>query len=359
MLVRVWAKVNVKRWGSDDWFVTAAYLVSTMDVGASFWAAQHGYGLTLSRVPQAVQGQIAKALFAQQQFYIVAMALCKISAALFLIRLSTSKSHTRPGFAVVALTLIWGVASMFVVGLRGKLDSPWATMDGSWDMHVRWIAVEIIGIIIELLIFAIAFLLVRGIQISWAKRSVILAAFAVRLILIPIMIARLYYLAPEFNSDPTLTNIVPHITTEIALHFSVISASITSLRPFLRTFHLDYTIGSSGNSKYAARSGNHSGTRSRNQSRPRSYVRLQSVGKGGTGKQNSKATVSKSRQDSWEMPAAAYTTSTNDVERQQPEQFGRAGSQDHLVPNGAESGLVIQKTVDWSIQYEDNKKKAE
>lgn len=26
MLVRVWAKVNVKRWGSDDYFVTAAFV---------------------------------------------------------------------------------------------------------------------------------------------------------------------------------------------------------------------------------------------------------------------------------------------------------------------------------------------
>lgn len=174
------------------------------------------------------------------------------------------------------------------------------------------------------------------------------------------MIARLYYLAPEFNEDPTLTNIVPHITTEIALHFSVISASITSLRPFLRTFHLDYTVGSSGRSKYGTRSANHSAQRSRNASRPRSYVRLQSVSKGAASKQNSKATVSKSRQDSWEMHAAAYTTSSNDVERQQPaEQFGRADSQDQLVPgNGAESGLVIQKTVDWSIQYEDSMPKA-
>lgn len=105
-----------------------------MDVGASFWAAQHGYGLTLSRVPVAVQGQIAKALFAQQQFYIIAMALCKVSAILFLIRLSTSKSHTRPGFALAGMAVVWGVASAFTVGLRGRLDSPWATMDGSWDM---------------------------------------------------------------------------------------------------------------------------------------------------------------------------------------------------------------------------------
>lgn len=184
------------------------------------------------------------------------------------------------------------------------------------------------------------------------------------------MIARLYYLAPEFNDDPTLTNIVPHITTEIALHFSVMSASITSLRPFLRPMHLDWTIDTSGHSKYGTRSAGHSATRSRNQSRPRSYIRLESVGKGGgKGKMNSsKATVSKSRQDSWEMQAAAYTTTASqgygrgdDLEHQQPsEHLGQAESQDELVSSSPplDSGLVIQKTVDWSIQYEDNVAKA-
>lgn len=126
--------------------------------------------------------------------------------------------------------------------------------------------------------------------------------------------------------------------------------------------HLDYTIGSTGQSKYGTRSATHSATRSRNQSRPRSYIRLESVNKGGAGKQNSRVTVSKSRQDSWELQASTYnaTTSPHGDDQPQPEQFGRADSQDRLVPgvSGGESGLVIQKTVDWSIKYEDSMARA-
>lgn len=105
-----------------------------MDVGASFWAAQRGYGLPLSMIPDSMHSQIAKALFSQQQFYILAMGLCKISATMFLICLSTSDTHTMPSYAVIVATVVWTVASMLVVCLRGKLDSPWSTMDGSWDM---------------------------------------------------------------------------------------------------------------------------------------------------------------------------------------------------------------------------------
>ncbi|XWX01395.1 hypothetical protein V2A60_009422 [Cordyceps javanica] len=278
MSVRVWAKVNVKRWGTDDYFITAAYLVSTLDVAASFWAAQHGYGLTLSSVADSVHGQIEKALFAQQQLYIAAMTLCKVSAALFLVRLSASKSHTASALAVAVLAVVWGALSMIAVGLRGRLDRPWATVDGSSDMHIRWTIVEMLGIVIETLIFGVAFMLASGVHISWRKRSVLLAAFAVRLILIPIAIVRICFLAPHLNHDPTLTNVVPHIITEAALHFAVISASITSLRPFLRTLHLDYTVGSKGSREHATQSTGPLAGHSRNRSLLQSCNSVESGG---------------------------------------------------------------------------------
>lgn len=71
------------------------------------------------------------------------------------------------------------------------------------------------------------------------------------------------------------------------------------------------------------------------------------------------------------MQASAYATSSSprrgdDVELQEQQaqttpHFGRADSQDELVPGRPrpdEPGLVIQKTVDWSIQYEDDVSRA-
>ncbi len=136
----------------------------------------------------------------------------------------------------------------------------------------------------------------------------------------------------------------------------------------LRTFHLDYTIDTSGHAKYGTRSGTRSAPRSRNWSRPRSLILLESVGKssGGTGKQSSnKATISKNKQNIWDMQQIAYTTSSShggdaerDLERQQPEttDFVWPDSQDRVVPNGAggDSGLILQGTVDWTVKYEDD-----
>jgi hypothetical protein len=156
--------------------------------------------------------------------------------------------------------------------------------------------------------------------------------------LAPIMIARLYCL-------------VPHIRTEIALHFSVISAPITSLRPFLRTFHLNYTVDSKGASKYGTRSGDHN--------RPRdSYYRLDPIS------DSRKVIASQQQREQWESGATARASRPQgqDMGAELAHgSIGRAVSQDDLLPEHSKSlsitpmpreRIAIQKTVDWTIQYE-------
>lgn len=128
------------------------------------------------------------------------MALCKISAALFLIRLAYPGRHVRPGYIMIGASTVWAATSMLVVGLRGSLENPWATLDGSQAMvrspktmvpflsnsndlkHIRWIAVEVSGLLIEALLWALSYSLVRDIQINTQQRVIILSAFGVRLL---------------------------------------------------------------------------------------------------------------------------------------------------------------------------------
>lgn len=87
------------------------------------------------------------------------------------------------------------------------------------------------------------------------KRLFVLVIFGVRLLyvslsipspprfpltcpsLIPIVILRLYYLAPARNDDLTLTSIIPNIFTIIAAYSSVTACCATSLKPFLHAFN--------------------------------------------------------------------------------------------------------------------------
>lgn len=63
---------------------------------------------------------------------------------------------------------------------------------------------------------------------------------------IAIVVMRLVYLSPGAIHRPPVTNIVSNVLAEGALQFSIISASISSLRPFLRSLHPGYLIDGRG-----------------------------------------------------------------------------------------------------------------
>ncbi|KAM3457580.1 hypothetical protein MY3296_001012 [Beauveria thailandica] len=54
--------------------------------------------------------------------------------------------------------------------------------------------------------------------------------------LLPIVITRLYYLAPSNNDDPNQSSIIAAIYTAAALQFSIVATSFTALKPFLAVF---------------------------------------------------------------------------------------------------------------------------
>ena len=66
--------------------------------------------------------------------------------------------------------------------------------------------------------------------------------------MIPIIVYRLIYLSPTHNTNPTYTTIVPNIITEAIIQFSIISASVTSLKPFLQSLHPAHMVSSAAES---------------------------------------------------------------------------------------------------------------
>ncbi|OAQ60790.1 hypothetical protein VFPPC_16769 [Pochonia chlamydosporia 170] len=342
--VRVWAKLNVRRWGIDDYAVTVAFAISILDVAAIFAAIKRGYGASFDRI--RVEDQRAL-LYAAQQFYILAMGFCRISTALFLVRLAYPGPQVKPSYIMAGISGAWTMASMLTVALRGNLHSPWTTVDGTGPLHARWIAVEVTGLVIEFLLLMLSIKLVNGLHLNAQKRLVVLSVFSVRLLLIPLVIARLYLLSPAVNTKPTFTSIVPSIVSEATLHFSVIFTSVTSLRPFVRTFHVDCRVDGRTKSKHNIRSGD--------DSRPLdSYHRLDNL-------RDSDANRQESNTFGWRAVAyparthvyATHKSSGAEATVSEAELISRRSneatpsSQSYLADT-----MAIQKTVSWSFQYE-------
>lgn len=181
--------------------------------------------------------------------------------------------------------------------------------------------------------------------------------------LIPIVAVRLLYLSPQKNSDPTFSSIIPNIITEGVLQFSIISASVTSLRPFLRSLHPGYAVDSSGTQRSGLRSANRSGSQD-------PYYRLDVISK--TGKGGVPGALGSGLRPPEGLTAGhaiAYPAKPHlrkddqqDVELGQSLSKGKLDSSKTLtddtdsIDTVAQDPMVIRKTTDWVIRYENEQK---
>ena len=144
------------------------------------------------------------------------------------------------------------------------------------------------------------------------------------------------------------------------------SASVTSLRPFLRPFHLGYIVDSVG----APGSGLRSGFRTRSQD---PYYMLSAVK--GTNKDGTAQTVTSTRPASVGSTASQHGIAYPESVKPKPEKAVRPDLSDQLgvtsaqgrqysnkvrrddtesIDSAGSDQMIIRKTRDWSIQYEDD-----
>ena len=158
----------------------------------------------------------------------------------------------------------------------------------------------------------------------------------------PIVAARLFYLSPRKNSDPTLTNILPHILTEGCLEYAVVSTSITALKPFLKPFD----TGAFENTVCRGDSGLYS----RPRTVPGVYV-LSAVA--GDKNNNAQTTVRSIPSNKSPKPRLnLYTGSTG--ERTAAVSSRGEGHRDDIESvesNGSEQ-IIIRETKEWAVRYE-------
>jgi len=369
-----------------------------LHVAANFWAIHRGYGLPLHEIEEArIDGvekvrlrkqdtllanrSITQALFTGQLSYIVSVGLTRVSTAFFVRHLTRHLPQVRMSYILVAVSGVWTAVSTLVVALRPNIARPWATLDGTealvgliqllWPLdllqpnspqHSRWIAVEATGLAIEVALWALSISLIWSLQMKIQKRVLILSAFGCRLLyiahlpspsrkltqllrLIPIVAIRLFYLSPSRNHNPTVTSILPHIWTEGALEYAIISTSVTSLKPFLRPFHtgaIVNTVGGGG-------SGLYSGSRPREQG----IYMLNSIGTDKKCGGQTTTTTARS-EDGNTGPQPRSKLYTGNIEGVTMVSSGGDPHRDDIdsVESNSSERMIIRTTKEWAVRYE-------
>lgn len=174
------------------------------------------------------------------------------------------------------------------------------------------------------------------------------------------MVFRLIYLAPARNAEPILTSITPNIFTVIVAHFSIMACCVTSLKPFLHAFNQpSYEYKTSGTA-HSGRSGLHD-----------NYYKLESWKK--IERSDGSASGSGNHPGSWRpnldstaaghataYPAKAHTRGRDNIITPEKALNGKKWTSRKEVRGDADSAetdasdrLIIQRTTEVSVQYED------
>ena len=132
------------------------------------------------------------------------MGLTRASVAFFSGRvLAMDTGRRRFTIYLVSVTVAWTACSIFALALRGPIAEPWVTLDGSaamvsvlfpknayppsrqltsWKFY-RWLIVEIVGLLVDLGMLAVAIWVIWSLQMTLSKRMAVSAIFAARLLM--------------------------------------------------------------------------------------------------------------------------------------------------------------------------------
>lgn len=96
-------------------------------------------------------------------------------------------------------------------------------------------------ILTEIALFVGGFWLVRDLQLSWRKKSVVVIAYGLRLPVVLAAAVRLYYLHQSlYSDDESLHGILASVCTQTELAYAVIATTMPCLKPFMSALNTGY-----------------------------------------------------------------------------------------------------------------------
>ncbi|KAJ8061953.1 hypothetical protein OCU04_009738 [Sclerotinia nivalis] len=235
----------------DEMCLAASALFAVIQSSLVLGACSRGLGKSIELVPVKNQASIQQMCYTSFVLFVISLGLSKASVVVLLGSLTPDQKHKIIFRSVIGLIVIWTIASTFAVALQCNLAHPWRTIGERCDNFLRWQIISSFDIIFELAFVFLSIYLVWSLRTSKSNKTIVVVAFGFRL---PMIIAISYRLAkfdangltknPMFLEDEFI------IWTQTELNYSVISAIIPSLRPFVKNLSTYYGQELGGRSGY-------------------------------------------------------------------------------------------------------------
>ncbi|KAE8350880.1 hypothetical protein BDV28DRAFT_150521 [Aspergillus coremiiformis] len=221
-----------------------ALILSIIEIVFMQKAVENGLGKHIDTLTLSAIRQSSKFAYTAQLILVVVVSLSKLSTTLLLWNLTPSKTVHQACIVTMGLITAWTAFALFAIAFQCQLPEPWLyTPDRCSTMLIY--PVTVCHILIELIIMAIPFLMIRNLHMARSKRIKILCSFAARIAhvslpvsVIGLAIAQLAVLPPFlYSPDTTWTFALPTICGQAMMCTAVTVACLPTLYHVFAGFH--------------------------------------------------------------------------------------------------------------------------
>ncbi|EGX93900.1 hypothetical protein CCM_02170 [Cordyceps militaris CM01] len=249
LCIRVFIRLRLSGpFGADDAAASLATIIAVCQTATVLYAVRQGVGVRDNPAYHDSVDSGLKAYYASTIMYIMALCPAKASMSLLISRVSrqAADKHLLATRIATSIIVLWGVASVFIVAFQCGSTQPWdlAAPGHCTGLFPRWLAIEALSLVLELLIASLAFSLVLGLDLALQTKLIVILAFSAQLLVAIPVAYRLVLLRDATTTThrgPVLFILADTtIVTQVVMHFSVIAATFPCFRQFLHAFSNDF-----------------------------------------------------------------------------------------------------------------------
>ncbi|KAH7076159.1 hypothetical protein FB567DRAFT_535587 [Paraphoma chrysanthemicola] len=238
-LIRIWLRFQSRDWKADDWSLSAATVVHTVQSGILLYTVDLGLGASQDGLELSQLQRLGRRGIATQILYVCTLFLTKCSVLFLYLRLSPGGKHKYASYGLIAASSIWLIMAIVLIVVPCNPVQFYTNPAQCTNRWPKWQAIGALDIVTEALIFSIAIQLVWSLQMRIKAKLVVVFAFSARVPLIAIAAVRLYYLHQRFGGNND--SFAYLVATQWQMGYAIMSFTITGMGPFLRPFNKEYT----------------------------------------------------------------------------------------------------------------------
>ncbi|KAI6842430.1 hypothetical protein KC340_g1906 [Hortaea werneckii] len=230
----------------DDGCCIGATILACIHSVLTLLQLRYGLGRPAGTQPQTTINLSSFLLWLSGYFYYMAQALSMLSVCFLLARIVWHRKMAWGCYGIAVATMAWALAGMATTAFECGLPRPWETHDATANCIDLWAmnsSLVITRALLEMANILMASAYIPSVIMLWslnmhlAPKLQIIAAFSLRLLILPPLLIRLHFNHVSlFSNDWPRARVPAVILGQVVLHLSVILTTVPCAKPFLRIF---------------------------------------------------------------------------------------------------------------------------